>query len=584
VRAYSSRFKFKIAIEAIKGNKSIDQIAEEHNLLQHHVSAWKNLLLTNGPLLFDSVPDQSGRHEEEDIKKLYDQIWRLEAELELMKFEVYSTNTPSAQTLSSEQQAPSNQYPPSQDVTNQKHSRDEDSEVHSGFIEPARDAPGSSPIALHNIASETNDPVEVRNSSPNHGTDGQNLNLSSMEVDQIIFAEPYKPIDYQDPKTEQEPEQQTADLDLAEQKIAQPRHASNVEKQGVRRRKHDKITPVLFLFSVLFLVIAALVYLLDPIPSLVLETASIAQPNRLHDLPSPAAIGSDWCISGNFIDDGSLPRLVDTGMDGDALAGDRIYSLNYTIPQSGSYLWHVANCLEPSIIYPSANIAWFQTDVPDQLVTFIFDTNEGNGQLALSNAFSLTAIDSTAAYRVVGDFQSWDINAPDSLMQSIDSALYQNAQKIPNPGIYLSYIIEEDEWKAIDAYGRTYDPIPFVFETTRANEMVVFRLDSSRGKATVYYDMPPFLDELAFGTISLYLSQLAAGISFLFLIGAIWRWRIFHNHKLWYEFGCPQCGQHELTRIPSKRKERFWRILKFPSNRYQCRNCTWEGVRLRDDG
>jgi transposase len=584
VRAYSSRFKFKIAIEAIKGDKSVDQIAEEHNLLQNHVHAWKNLLLTNGPLLFDSVPAQTGRKEGEDIKKLYDQIWRLEAELELMKFEGHSPSSLSPQIVSSEQNVPSNQNQSDQDVIFQTHSSDEDSEAHSGFLEPARDAPDSWPIALHNIASETNDLVEVRDSSPNHGAYGQDVNLSSKDADQIIFADAYKPIDYQDPNTEQEPEQQTADLDLAEQKIAKPRHSSNVEKQGTRRRKRDKITPVLFLFSLLLLAIAALVYLLDPIPSLALETASVAQPNRLHDLPSPAAIGSDWCISGNFIDDGSLPRLVDTGMDGDALAGDRIYSLNYNIPQAGSYLWHVANCLEPSIIYPSANIAWFQTELPDQSVTFIFDTNEGTGQVSLSNAFRLSAIDSTEAYRVVGDFQGWDINAPASLMQYINSDLYQNARRIPNPGVYQGYIIEEDEWKAIDVYGRTYDPIPFVFETTRANEIVVFRLDSSRGKATAYYDMPPFLDELAFGTISFYLSQLVAVISVLFLIAAIWRWRIFHNHELWFEFGCPECGQHELMRISRKGTDRFWQMLKIPKFRYQCRNCTWEGVRLRDDG
>ncbi len=45
-RQYEPRFKFRVALEATQGLKTINQIASEHNLHPNLVSQWKKQLVT----------------------------------------------------------------------------------------------------------------------------------------------------------------------------------------------------------------------------------------------------------------------------------------------------------------------------------------------------------------------------------------------------------------------------------------------------------------------------------------------------------------------------------------------------------
>lgn len=84
-KQYSSDFKFKIALEAAQGAKTISQIAADHNLHPTQISAWKKQLLQQGKSLFTRPNDRRQREQQEREAALYEQIGRLKMELEWLK-------------------------------------------------------------------------------------------------------------------------------------------------------------------------------------------------------------------------------------------------------------------------------------------------------------------------------------------------------------------------------------------------------------------------------------------------------------------------------------------------------------------
>jgi transposase-like protein len=84
-RYYSSELKAKIALEAIKGYGSINEIAKEYKVHPNQISNWKKQLLENLPTVFDSQrgPKTDGSTELTD--QLYRQIGKLQVELEWLK-------------------------------------------------------------------------------------------------------------------------------------------------------------------------------------------------------------------------------------------------------------------------------------------------------------------------------------------------------------------------------------------------------------------------------------------------------------------------------------------------------------------
>ena len=84
-RQYSNDFKFKIALEAVKGAKTVSQIAAEHNLHPTQIGTWKKQLLRQGSTLFTRPNDRQHRAQQERETALYEQIGRLKMELEWLK-------------------------------------------------------------------------------------------------------------------------------------------------------------------------------------------------------------------------------------------------------------------------------------------------------------------------------------------------------------------------------------------------------------------------------------------------------------------------------------------------------------------
>jgi transposase-like protein len=84
-KQYKADFKFKVALEAAKGLKTISQLASEHELHPNQVSQWKGHLLEQGPTIFGNGSVQQQRQAAQVEAELYEQIGRLKMELEWLK-------------------------------------------------------------------------------------------------------------------------------------------------------------------------------------------------------------------------------------------------------------------------------------------------------------------------------------------------------------------------------------------------------------------------------------------------------------------------------------------------------------------
>jgi len=349
-------------------------------------------------------------------------------------------------------------------------------------------------------------------------------------------------------------------------------------------RRPSRLSTAMLATSLILLAVAAVVYFVNPFVRLALETASLARPVSTPDVAAlNAADSGNWCVRGDFADD-AQPRLLDDGSQGDVLANDAVFSLEYTIAQPGHYLWQVVDCSDTTRAFP-ASMAWITTEQPNQPVTFLFDSNERADRLFFPIPYAVTALDSATDFHIIGSFQDWIVDDASGRLEPLGGGgIYQQVRRIARSGNYQSYVIAGDPKRAIDAYGRTTEPIPFAFDTDHNGDYVVFLVDIDRGRASVMYDMPPLMTKLAFGGGHLRLSEALAGLAALLLVALLLRELTLRNRRLWMETGCPRCHEQELMRISRRPKERLLHLLAIPAYRYRCRNCTWEGTRLSEAG
>jgi transposase-like protein len=85
-KQYKAEFKFQVALEAIKGWKTVNQLASEHELHPNQVSQWKRQLLEQGATIFDNgAVQQQQREMAQTEAQLYEQIGRLKMEVDWLK-------------------------------------------------------------------------------------------------------------------------------------------------------------------------------------------------------------------------------------------------------------------------------------------------------------------------------------------------------------------------------------------------------------------------------------------------------------------------------------------------------------------
>ncbi len=89
-KRYSASFKAKVALEAIRGLKTTNELAAEFGVHTTQIGAWKKQALESLPEVFTT---NRGRSRDEDAAlkdRLYQQIGQLQVELEWLKKNCYT--------------------------------------------------------------------------------------------------------------------------------------------------------------------------------------------------------------------------------------------------------------------------------------------------------------------------------------------------------------------------------------------------------------------------------------------------------------------------------------------------------------
>lgn len=89
-RSFSATFKAKVALEAIKEQRTIAELAQRHKLHATQINLWKKQLLEGAESVFESQGDTSKKekNDEPQAKELFEQIGRLNVQLEWLKKKV----------------------------------------------------------------------------------------------------------------------------------------------------------------------------------------------------------------------------------------------------------------------------------------------------------------------------------------------------------------------------------------------------------------------------------------------------------------------------------------------------------------
>ena len=77
-------FKSKVALAAVRGDKTLAQLAQEYSAHTTQISTWKQRLLEGASELFEDRR-RKRTTEETPVDELYEQIGRLKMELEWLK-------------------------------------------------------------------------------------------------------------------------------------------------------------------------------------------------------------------------------------------------------------------------------------------------------------------------------------------------------------------------------------------------------------------------------------------------------------------------------------------------------------------
>jgi putative transposase len=84
-KKYSSDFKAKVALEAIKGLKTLNEISSAYGVHITQITQWKKQVLDELPQIFARPESEHAKNEEALIASLYQQIGQLKVELDFLK-------------------------------------------------------------------------------------------------------------------------------------------------------------------------------------------------------------------------------------------------------------------------------------------------------------------------------------------------------------------------------------------------------------------------------------------------------------------------------------------------------------------
>lgn len=84
-KRYDKQFKARVALEALKEEKTIAEISRQYEVHPNLIMNWKRSLLEAAPDVFDKCPQKPKGSPEHSEDELFKQIGRLQVENEFLK-------------------------------------------------------------------------------------------------------------------------------------------------------------------------------------------------------------------------------------------------------------------------------------------------------------------------------------------------------------------------------------------------------------------------------------------------------------------------------------------------------------------
>ncbi len=83
-KRYAAEFKAKVALEAIKGEQTISELASRYGLHPNMITNWKRQAIQNMAEIFSGKVDRTRKNEEAHIKDLHAKIGQLTVERDFL--------------------------------------------------------------------------------------------------------------------------------------------------------------------------------------------------------------------------------------------------------------------------------------------------------------------------------------------------------------------------------------------------------------------------------------------------------------------------------------------------------------------
>ena len=84
-KQYSAEFRARVALEALKGYKTVNELAGTYGVHPTQIGKWKKQLQSELPQIFSSRREKRHQDNEALLAQLYQQIGQLKVELDWLK-------------------------------------------------------------------------------------------------------------------------------------------------------------------------------------------------------------------------------------------------------------------------------------------------------------------------------------------------------------------------------------------------------------------------------------------------------------------------------------------------------------------
>jgi transposase-like protein len=84
-RKFTSEFKAKVALEAIKGMRTVNELAQEFEVHPNQIGIWKKQLLGSASDVFSRGKDRESEKLQDERDRLYKKVGQLQVEVDWLK-------------------------------------------------------------------------------------------------------------------------------------------------------------------------------------------------------------------------------------------------------------------------------------------------------------------------------------------------------------------------------------------------------------------------------------------------------------------------------------------------------------------